>query len=85
MPDLTPISTATGGGTYSTWGCKFKNISSADKDTLVTFLRANRATIDITWTIDGIGYSGSFTGGYRLESKSDSVHTVTFTYYAAAV
>lgn len=63
--------------------CTFKYLSGADFATLRTFYNANRAET-VTWTIDGVDYSGNFSGGWR-HSKEGKTYNVAFNYRAVEV
>ena len=63
--------------------CSFAYLTQADRDTLRAFLIANRAGV-ITWTIDGVDYSGYFDGGHT-ESKAGNRYNVSFVYRAKEV
>jgi len=63
--------------------CSFKLLTSTDRGTLRTFLKTNRAET-ITWTIDGVDYSGFFDGGYT-ENKKGNRYNVSFVYRAVEV
>lgn len=63
--------------------CSFAYLTQADRDTLRAFLVTNRAGV-ITWTIDGVDYSGYFDGGHT-ESKAGNRYNVSFVYRAKEV
>lgn len=67
-------------GQYVSIECNFKHLFSTDKDTLETFLKTNRANT-ITWTIDGVAYTGNLVGGHKL-TMTGSLYNISFTYYA---
>jgi hypothetical protein len=83
MSDGTPRQRVLGATQYKTIACKITYLTLADKDVLVTFLEDN-ASNTITWTIDGIDYSGVFIDSYNL-SMTGPLFNVDFTYYAAVV
>jgi len=83
MSDGTPRQRTLGTTPYTTIACKFDYLAAADKETLVTFLDTNAANT-ITWTIDGIDYSGVFLPGYNV-SMTGPLYNVSFSYYAAVV
>ena len=68
---------------YVTIECNFKNMFTADKDTLTAFLSTNCSNT-ITWTIDGTNYSGVFVGPYKL-TMTGILFNVSFVYYATEV
>jgi hypothetical protein len=84
QPDGGSVQIDTGAGEYITINCSIEHISSADHATLKSFLRTNRNTNPITWTIDSIDYTGIFIGGYS-ESLIGNVYSLSFTYRAAEV
>lgn len=61
----------------------FRALSSSERSTLKTFLNTNRYNV-ITWTIDGISYSGYFVGG-QTETTSGDRYNLEFTYLAEEV
>ena len=83
MSDGTPRQRVTGTSPYTRISCKFDYLSAANKATLTDFLEDNAANT-ITWTIDGINYSGVFMPGHNV-SMTGPLYNVTFTYYAKVV
>lgn len=62
--------------------CRFPVLTSSEKDTLVTFLTTNKLN-DITWTIDGIDFSGKlWRGRYESQRVGASYYSVFFEYRA---
>lgn len=72
-----------GPDTFVTIACKFLYLSLADKNTLKNFLITNR-TETITWTIDGIDYSGVFVGDHT-ETMKGPRYSLSFQYRAKEV
>lgn len=68
---------------YVTIRCVFKYLDSTDKATLETFLKENRGNT-ITWTIDGVDYSGVLVGGHSV-TMTGPLFNISFTYYASEV
>jgi len=83
MSDGTPRQRTLGTVPYTRIGCQFDYLSDTDKNTLVSFLEDNAANT-ITWTIDGIDYSGVFMPGYNL-SMTGPLYNLSFDYYARVV
>ena len=70
------------GDHWITIDAQFNNLSSSDFTTLSNFLSANRFNV-VTWTIDGIGYSGYLMGDWRETiNDENSAYTVEFMYLA---
>lgn len=63
--------------------CRFNALTASERSTLKTFLNTNRYNV-ITWTIDGIDYSGYFVGG-QTETRSQRLYNIEFTYLAEEV
>ena len=83
MSDGTPRQRVLGTVPYVTIRCKFAYLFATDKATLVSFLDDNAANT-ITWTIDGVNYSGVFMPGYTV-TMTGPLYNVSFEYYARAV
>jgi hypothetical protein len=83
MSDGTPRQRTTSATPYTSIACKFAYLTATDKQTLVTFLTTNAANT-ITWTIDGVNYSGVFMGNMSI-TMTGPLYNVTFTYYATTV
>ena len=66
---------------YTSINCRFTYLSLASRNTLVTFITDNESNT-ITWTIDGINYSGVILPGYSI-SMTGPLYNVEFTYYAS--
>lgn len=83
MDDGTQHPMILGDSVRSTLRCTFKNLSATDFSTLRTFYNTNRAET-VTWTIDGVDYSGNFSGGWR-HSKEGNTFNASFNYRAVEV
>lgn len=59
---------------------QFKNLYESEKDTLMTFLRANKSNY-ITWQPDDIFYVGVIKGKVR-QTRAGHMFNVSFNYYA---
>lgn len=68
---------------YESIGCIMKLLTLTQKNVLVAFLKDNRANT-VTWTIDGIDYTGNFVGGFKV-TMTGPLYNVSFTYYASVV
>jgi len=83
MDDNTPRLQQVATSDWVTIGCQFTMLTLAEKNTLVAFIQAN-AMNTITWTIDGVNYSGVFKKGHR-ESMSGPRYNISLDYYAKKV
>jgi len=82
LSDGTPLQRTLSREIYSTVPCKFKYLTLAKKNTLVSWLETN-AGATVTWTIDGTAYTGNITG--HSEHMVGPSYQVDFSYYARKV
>ena len=80
MSDGTPRQRTLTAGYFVTVSCVFEYLTAIEKFVLVVFLILNAGNT-ITWTIDGLNYSGVIVGGHS-ETMVGPLYTVTFDYYA---
>lgn len=83
MSDGAPRSRTLTTSRYVTISCEFSFLTADEKATLESFLLSNQANT-ITWTIDGVDYSGRFVGGHSV-TMTGPLFSVSFTYYAMIV
>lgn len=83
LDDGEPRQRVLGTDVYDDIRCHFKSLPAADYATLRTFLITNR-TEEVTWTIDGVNYSGRLKGRIRKHMVGP-LFNVSFTYYAKEV
>lgn len=83
MSDGSPRSRTVTSRSWVTIACQFQYLSATDKTTLESFILANSANT-ITWTIDGVDYSGRIVGGHT-KSMTGPLFNIAFNYYAESV
>jgi hypothetical protein len=83
MSDGTPRTRTMTPEDFVTVSCLFEYLTSTESSTLRTWLLTNAANT-ITWTIDGINYSGVIVGGHSA-TMTGPLFSISFDYYAQIV
>jgi len=83
MSDGAPRSRTVTSKRYVTINCRFNALYRAEKDTLEAFIYANSANT-ITWTIDGINYSGRIVSDHQT-SMTGILFNISFDFYAEII
>lgn len=83
MNDGTPQQRLMSTEAFLTISCLFEYLTATEKLILEIFLLTNAANT-ITWTIDGVNYSGVFLGGHSV-TMTGPLFNVSFDYYAQIV
>ena len=83
MSDGTPRQRTLRSNAYVTVSCLFEYLTSTERGLLLIFILLNAGNT-ITWTIDGINYSGVIVGDYS-ETMTGPLYSVAFEYYAQIV
>lgn len=82
--DGTPLSQQRSNTEWHSFDCAIGALTKAEYQTIYNFIRDNKMTPDVTWTIDGIDYSGQLRGPVR-RSFQGSRYRIAFRYYAQEV
>jgi hypothetical protein len=83
MSDGTPRARTLTTGRFVTVSCLFEYLTLTEMQILLLFLLVNEGNT-VTWTIDGISYSGMVTNGQQ-RTMTGPLFSVTFEYYAQIV
>lgn len=83
MSDGTPRARTLTASAFLTISCLFEYLTAAESAALVSFLLTNEGNT-ITWTVDGINYSGMVTGGQQ-RTMTGPLFSISFDYYAQIV
>lgn len=80
MSDGTPRQRTLRDSAYVTVSCLFEYLTATERAILLIFILVNSGNT-ITWTIDGISYSGVIVSDYS-ETMAGPLYNVSFEYYA---
>jgi hypothetical protein len=83
MSDGTPRVRTLNTSKFATISCLFEYLTDAERLTLQLWLVLNDSNT-ITWTIDGINYSGVIVGGHTA-TMTGPLFNISFDYYAQIV
>ncbi len=83
MSDGTPRTRTLRSSAFVTVSCLFEYLTAAERGYLLLFVLINAGNT-ITWTIDGINYSGVIVGDFS-ETMTGPLYSVSFEYYAQIV
>ena len=83
MSDGTPRSRTLTTGRFVTVSCLFEYLTADETTYLVSWLTTNEGNT-VTWTIDGVNYSGMIIGGQQ-RTMTGPLFSVSFEYYAQII